>query len=101
VKRNENGVVVPGEYVKLPLRHLGAKGAPAEVVDAMGVTVTPVVYGIDTADFIIHAANHHERFAEIVRRFSEWHDQDDDTIDILPIVTDAATLWKEYQEEPK
>ena len=47
----------------------------------------------------IVAANFHERMAEIVRRLAEWNDQDDDTIDILPIVATAAVLWAEYQKE--
>lgn len=99
MKRNEKGIAVPGEYVNLPLRHLGAKGVPAEVVDAMGVTVTPVIYGIDTAEFIIYAANFHERLADIVRRLLEHSNKIAANAEpISDILDDAAALWTEYQE---
>jgi hypothetical protein len=99
MRRDENGVAVPGQSFKLPLRHLGAKGVPAEVIDAAGVTVAPVIYSLEMADFIVHAANYHACLADIVRRLAEWHVHKDDTIDILPIVADAAELWEEMQKE--
>ena len=101
MKRNENGIAVPGEPFTLPLRVNTAKGTLTHITDVVGLTVTPVVYTVEMAEFLREAANFHERFGEIVRKLAEWHDQDDDTIDILPIVTDAADLWEEYREEAK
>jgi hypothetical protein len=59
----------------------------------------PLGYEKDTAEFSVHAANYHARLADIVRRLAEWHVHKDDTIDILPIVADAAELWEEMQKE--
>lgn len=103
MRRNKNGIAVPGVLTKLPFASDGnydAEGLRWDVYDATKRDILSFGYRED-AEFLAHAANYHARLAEIVRRFSEWHDQDDDTIDILPIVTDAATLWKKYQEEPK
>ena len=90
MKRNENGIAVPENDIPLPWRSV--RGFVHDANDkCAAATVDP--------DYVSHVANFHERIAEIVRQLAEWNDQDDDTIDILPIVTDAATLWKEYQEE--
>lgn len=97
MKRDENGVAVPGQSFRLPLSHLGAKGVPAEVIDAAGVTVAPVIYSLEMVEFMVYAANYHARLAEIVRQLAEWHDQEIEDIGV--IVADAVELWDEMRKD--
>jgi len=102
MRRDENGIAVPHEESPIPWTAADSDEWASVRTRAgdgnMETLVCEPYFRVD-ADFIAHAANYHQRLADIVRRLAEWHNQEDDTIDILPIVTDAAKFWAEMTDE--
>ena len=103
MKRNENGVVVPSDESPLPWKPWPCF-TPIGLVDANGRWTEKISW--ETIQFQAHAANYHERFADIVRRLVTWADESGKpgtpmTVNLFTLCEDAASLWKEYREEPK
>lgn len=98
MRRNDKGIVVPDLQTKLPLCVL--HGIYETLCDKAGSVVANDLVSEDDAEFLKHAANYHERIADIVRLLAEFEDQDFvDFQAINSIVVKASKLWSEYQED--
>jgi hypothetical protein len=92
MRRDANGVVVPDEESLLPWGVV-----TGEVCAADGSTVVDIGLPDDRA-FIVHAANHHARLADIVRRLAEQVEPDWRLFaHQLQITLDASALWDEMK----
>ena len=104
MRRDEKGVAMPGPSFNLPLSVDGGPGVPAHIRDVAGVTVAPVVYTLEMAEFIVHAANYHARLADIVRRLAKWHSEavapcGSLSFNLIKISQEANELWEEMTQE--
>jgi hypothetical protein len=97
--RTENGIAVPSEQSPLTWAYIECDSLN-EIVDDNGQQVIGHVHNAYDADFLVVAANYHERMADLVRRLAEWNPTDETDPDILlHLCNDAAALWAEYQKE--
>jgi len=106
MRRNDKGIAVPGESFPLPWAVI-----PDHTGDYIVAANEEEVFDVSrieqTAEFIVDAANYHERFADIVRRLAEWkttlkgRDFIKGASELDWISDDAAALWAEYQEDLK
>ena len=96
MRTNDRGIAVPSERSPLPWH------VECDIVyDVDRAWVSDCVASTD-AKFITHAANFHERMADLVRRLAtveNWPDRMMVTGSALAIAEDAAALWAEYQKE--
>lgn len=95
LRRNERGIAVPDKMFPLPWTGEGeiirdCKGKPG------GDCINK-----QRADFVRHAANYHERLAEIALRLAEANEaaKSGKITPIWLIVEDAAALWDEMKED--
>jgi hypothetical protein len=106
MRRDEDGIAVPGIADPLPWR-LDVTSGDKWLFDANGVLV-----GLDgdTLEFTPHAANYHQRLADIVRRFVEmchrWqHAPSGELGDFIEkdkaLRAEAAALWAEMTDDAK
>jgi hypothetical protein len=103
MRRDENGIAVPHEVDPRPWKTNFVSG-DRWLYDCNG---NPVGLSGDTLEFIPHAANYHQRLADIVRRISEWDKKfPKSTIHNVhaekqfdQIVSDASYLWAEMTDE--
>lgn len=111
LRRNELGIAVPGIASPLPWKNergpifFGPDIEPEEAVTseegavfASDDDIVAEAYDEDDAAFLRHAANYHERLADIVRRIKAWIDGEA-ADDFGPIVDDAAELWDEMSRD--
>jgi hypothetical protein len=101
MRRDENGVAVPGVADPLPWRSNTNEPSTGWgfVFDAKNTTIG---YEGDTLEYIAHAANYHARLADIVRRLAVWADEAKElggslTFSLFDIANDAERIWAEMK----
>jgi hypothetical protein len=105
MRTNDRGIAMSGNHSPLPWKPNDTKPGRWDIDTANDYVVTSAEWsGIRSQrdrDFIVVAANYHERMADIVRRLAEWCEGGPEGEFFLVIASDAGKLWAEYQEAVK
>ena len=108
MKTNDRGIAVPGNHSPLPWKANDTNPGRLDTDAANDNEITSEkregIRSQRDRDFMIVAANYHERMADVVRRLAEaenWPDRMMVAGSALAIAEDAAALWAEYQEAVK
>jgi len=107
MRRDENGVAVPGVADPLPWRSNTNEPSTGWgfVFDAKNTTIG---YEGDTLEYIAHAANYHARLCDVVRRLAEYkaarnpagrsrESLEKTASGLWNAIDDAAELWVEMK----
>jgi hypothetical protein len=100
MKRDENGIAVPHDVDPRPWK-MNVVSGDRWLYDCNG---NPVGRSRDTFEFIPHAANYHQRLADIVRRLADTPTNMEPTFFagyVTRLIHESQSLWSEMADETK